>query len=64
LVRAEDLAGQDEKARRETSRLLNFVGLNFVDRRRTDEVVEPISQAQALPSKGPLAEAPATFGYR
>ncbi len=64
LLRAEDLAGQDEKARRETSRLLNFAGLNFADRGKTDAVFRLIKQAQPMPQKGLLAEALSAFAYR
>jgi len=63
LLRAEDLATQDEKARRETSRLLNFVGLDFADRRKTDVVFKPIHCAPPVPREGLVAEALRTFGY-
>jgi hypothetical protein len=66
LLRAEDLAGQDEKAKRETSRLLNFVGLDFVDRSRSDTVFRPIGpvrQVQAEPQQALVAEALRTFNY-
>lgn len=63
LLRAEDLAGQDDKARREISRLLNFAGLNFVDRSIVDAVFRPITEVQAAPRTGLVAEALATFRY-
>jgi hypothetical protein len=63
LLRVEDLAGQDEKAKRETSRLLNFVGVNFANRAKTDAVFKPLKQAQPLPRQGLVAEALSTFGY-